>query len=234
MSPAPAFIAMGIMAVTLLLPYINVQQVSPLVQMLGSGVAAALLSQAFIWWKESWRERQVEERDLRFFALKLAVVLERYAIECAMRIGVVDDHIYGYETDEPRSGPLLGMPLLELPDSTEWRWIDSVLSSEVLALAPRIKFSEGSVGATFDYADFRQGAEELVAQLRTVGFETLTLASKIRKKYGLDPQAYSMGGWDFREALTNIPKRSVRWTGAAWWGGKVHCATDQLTQRKNE
>lgn len=73
------------MAVALLLPYINVQQVSPLVQMLGSGLAAALLSQAFIWWKESWRERQVAERDRRFFALKLAVVLERYAIECAMQ-----------------------------------------------------------------------------------------------------------------------------------------------------
>jgi hypothetical protein len=203
MSPAPAFTAIGIMVVALLLPYINVQQVSPLVQMLGSGLAAALLSQAFIWCKESWRERQVVNRDRRFFALKLAVVLERYAIECAMRIGVVEDHIYGYEIDEPRSGPLPGMPLLELPDSTEWRWIDSALSSEVLALSPRIKFSEGSVGATFDYGDFHQGAEELVAQLRAVGFETLTLASTIRKKYGLDPQAYSMGEWDFTKTLTN-------------------------------
>lgn len=203
MSPAPAFTVIGIFVVALLLPYINIQQVSPLVQMLGSGLAAALLSQAFIWWKENWRERQVADRDRRFFALKLAVVLERYAIECAMRIGIVDDHIHGYEIDEPRSGPLPGIPVLELPDSTEWRWIDSSLSSDVLALAPRIKFGEGSVGATFEYGDFRQGAEELEAQLRAVGLETLNLASTIRKKYGLDPQAYSMGEWDFRKTLAN-------------------------------
>jgi hypothetical protein len=95
--------------------------------------------------------------------LKLAVVLEGFAIDCAMQIDSVNDHIHGYEIEELRSGPLLGMPPLELPDSTEWRWIDSALSSEVLAIAPRIKFGEGSVQATFDYGDYRQGAEELIA-----------------------------------------------------------------------
>lgn len=205
MSPAPAFAVIGIVILLLLWPFINVDHVPPMAQMLGSGVAAALLSQALVWWKESRREIQIADRDRRFFALKLAVVLERYAIECAMRIGTVDEHIQGIEIEEPRSGPLPGTPPLELPDSTEWRWIDSALSSEVLALAPKIKFGEGSVQATFDYGDYRQGAEELILQLRYIGFETLTLASTIRKKYGLEPQAYSMGEWDFRKTLSPLP-----------------------------
>lgn len=202
MSPAPAFAALGIVIALLLWPYINVQKVPPLVQMIGSGLAAALLSQALIWWKESRRERQIADRDRRFFALKLAVVLERYAIDCAMRIGTVDEHIHGYEIQEPRSGPLPGTPPLELPNSTEWRWIDSALSSEILALAPRIKFGEGSVAAAFDYGDYHQGVEELIAQLRSIGFETLTLASTIRDKYGLGSQTYSMGDWDFIKTLS--------------------------------
>lgn len=205
MTPAPAFIVTGILVVVLLLPYINVQQVSPVVQMLGSGLAAALLSQAFIWWKESRRERQTAERDRRFFALELAVVLERYSIECAMRVGVVNQHIDGFQIDEPCSDPFPGMPPLELTDSGEWRWIDSALSSEVLSLAPRIKFSEGSIEATFNYCDWLQGAEEVIAQLRAIGLEALTLASTIRKKYGLDPQMYSMGECDFRKTLTDSP-----------------------------
>jgi hypothetical protein len=53
MSPAPAFAALGVLIVLLSWPYINVQQVSPLAQMLGSGLAAALLSQAFVWWKKA-------------------------------------------------------------------------------------------------------------------------------------------------------------------------------------
>lgn len=176
MSPTPAFAALGIVLMLLLWPYINVQKVSPLVQMLGSGLAAALLSQALVWWKESRREKQTADRDRRFFALKLAVVLERYAIDCAMRIGTVDDHIRSYEIEEPRSDRLPGTPTLELPDSTEWRWIDSALSSEILALAPRIRFGEGAVAAAFDYGDYRQGAEELIVQLRSIGAETLSLA----------------------------------------------------------
>lgn len=201
MSPAPVFTALGIL-VLLLWPYINVQQVPPIVQMLGSGLAAALLSQCLVWWKESRRERQIVDRDRRFFALKLAVVLERYAIECAMRIGTVGEHIHGYEIQEPRSGPLPGTPPLELPESTEWRWIDSALSSEILALHPQIKFGEGSVAAIFDYGDFHQGAEELIAQLRSIGFKTLTLASTIREQYGLGVQTYALGEWDFRKTLT--------------------------------
>jgi len=201
MSTAPAFTVIGIFVAALLLPYVNVQEVSPIMQMLGSGLAAALLSQTLIWWKESRREKQTADRDRRFFALKLAIVLERYAIECAMRVGFVHEHVSHYDIHEPLSDPLPGIPPLELPDSSEWRWIDSALSSQVLSLAPRLKYCDGSVEASFHYGDFHQGCGELIKQLRAIGFETLTLASTIRTKYGLDPQSYLMGKWDFAKAL---------------------------------
>lgn len=200
-SPAPAFVALGIIVVVLVLPFLDNTQIPPVVQMLGSGLAAALFSQAVVWWKESARDQRNADRDQRFIALQLAVVLERYAIECAMRIGEIDQkldesYIYGAQ-----SAALPGMPPLELPNAVEWRWIDSAVTSDVLSLTPRIKFGEGSIAATFDFGNWHDGAEEIKRQLLLIGRDAWDLACKVRAKYKLPVQTYPMGDWDFVKAL---------------------------------
>ena len=50
-SRAPALVALGLIVVVLLLPFFDNTQIPPIVQMLGSGLAAALFSQAVVWWK---------------------------------------------------------------------------------------------------------------------------------------------------------------------------------------
>ena len=118
-----------------------------------------------------------------------------------MRIGEVDqrlDESYNYGE---RSTALPGMPPLELPNAVEWRWIDSVVTSDVLSLAPRIKFGEGSIASTFDFCDWHDGAEEIKKQLSLIGRDAWNLACKVRAKYKLPMQTYPMGQWDFVKAL---------------------------------
>lgn len=203
-SPAPAFLTLGIIVVALVLSFFSDTQIPPVVQMLGTGLAAALFSQALVWWKESSRDQRNADRDQRFVALQLAVVLERYAIECAMRIGEVDQkldesYIYGGQL-----AVLPGMPLLELPNAVEWRWIDSAVTSDVLSLAPRIKFSEGSIAATFDACDWHDGAEEIKKQLALIGRDVWNFACRVRTKYKLPVQMYPMAKWDFVQTLQSV------------------------------
>jgi hypothetical protein len=151
--------------------------------------------------KEYTGEEKTVRRDRQFAALQLAVVLERYAIECATRISEIDRRLNkGYETGF-FAFTLPGMPKLTLPDAVEWRWIATDLTSEVLSLAPKISFSDGSIEFTLDIAGLHDGAEESQRQLGLIGYEAWLLASKVRSQHNLSTQAYALGQWNFENTL---------------------------------
>lgn len=175
--------------------------VSPFGVMLGSGLAAAVCSQAIVWWKEQSRDAEKAERERQFIALQLAIALERYAIECAMRISEIGQGIEdSYQTGSFASA-IPGMPNLELPNAIEWRWISTDLSSEVLSLAPRIRFCEGSIRFTLDVAGAHDGATECQRQLGLIGHEAWMLAGRVREQHKISSQSYALGKWNFVDSL---------------------------------
>lgn len=176
-------------------------EVSPLGLMLGSGLAAGLLTQGFVWWKEHRREREQSGRDRQFIALQLAVSLERYAIECGMRIDKIHRNLEDFYGSGHLSPSFPGLPELKLPATAEWRWIAPDLASEVLSLAPRIAFAEGTVQAILDLVDQHAAQEEAQLQLGSIGNAAWTLAEKLREKHNIPVQAYVLGQWNFIATL---------------------------------
>ncbi|ATD60132.1 hypothetical protein CNX70_07955 [Janthinobacterium svalbardensis] len=175
--------------------------VSPLGQIFGSGLVAAVFSQLLIFMKERSRDKQIEDRDRKFIALQLAVTLERYAIECAMRINKISDILEEYYQTRSFMVAIPSMPNLTLPDAVEWRWIETALTSEVLSLAPRISFSEGSIQFILDAAGMHSGAEESQRQLKLMGHDVWMLAEKVRMQHKISPQTYVLGQWEFLDTL---------------------------------
>jgi hypothetical protein len=181
--------------------------ISPLGLMLGSGVVAGVVTQVVIWWKEHSREKEKTARERQFVALQLAVTLERYAIECAMRITHISDVLNElYEQGGPlRAFPIL--PPLELPSAAEWRWIAPDLASEVMSLTPKISFGNGSIDFLHNIAGEVESAEESQRQLRLVGHTAWTLGRRLRATHNIPPQTYVLGKWDFLKDLhDNAPE----------------------------
>ncbi|MCS0599574.1 hypothetical protein [Massilia agri] len=181
--------------------------ISPLGQIIASGVSAALFSQALTWLKEHRREEKNANRDRQFIALQLAVTLERYAIQCARQVSDISDSVeLSYQTGWVTSN-IPSLPKLTLPDAIEWRWIATGLTSEVLALAPRIDFGNGSIAFILDACGPHDGAEEAQRQCRAIGMEAWRIAQKVREVHGIAPQAYALGKWDFLNTLQSTTPR---------------------------
>jgi hypothetical protein len=50
---------------------------------LSTGIVTALLSQAFSWVIDTWKEKRATHRDASYLAVRLAVIMESYATDCA-------------------------------------------------------------------------------------------------------------------------------------------------------
>lgn len=181
-------------------------ELSPLGLMLGSGVVAGVITQVVVWLKEHAKEEQKAALDRQFVALQLAVTLERYAIECAMRISTIADVLNEFYEQRGAMRPIPALPPLELPAATEWRWIAPHLASEVMSLNPQISFGNGSIQFAHDIVDEVEAAEEARKQLRIVGYAAWTLGTRLRAEHEIPPQTYVLGTWNFlKELEENAP-----------------------------
>lgn len=176
-----------------------------LVQILGTGVTAAVLTQALAWMKDAYRDRNKMEIDRRYMALRLSVALERFSIQCADQIGEIgnrfDRRIEGASIVFP-----LAMPRLELPQGDDWRWISPELASDVFAIFPHIDFSNGAINCSLEVADDFQAADTCQHHLALRGIECWELAIKIRKHYEPPQAKFDLGSWDFIQALRDPAK----------------------------
>lgn len=177
------------------------------VQILLTGVAAAIINQLLGWLKDSRREKAKVEVDKRYTALRLAVALERFAIQCADQIAVIDSEIrrasMGGVAPECHS---IVFPSLRVPEVDDLRWISSDLASEILAVPPQIDFSKGAI----DWAWENDGPDDMAAeyqlQLALRGLESWDLAFKVRREHRIAPAKFDMGGWDFIEVMRKHAK----------------------------
>lgn len=184
--------------------------VNAIFQILGTGVVAAVLTQLFTWVKESNRDKRKLEIDRRYIALQVAVSLERFAIDCAMRISNIAQSLDDFYEGSRTAPDVYGIPALALPNSDDWRWITTELASEILSLSPHIQFSEGAIRFASDVIDSHSAAEEAQLQLGLRGYDSWSLAQRVRAHYGIAAGSYDLNNWDFVKALSDHGVRRTR------------------------
>jgi hypothetical protein len=177
------------------------------VQILLTGVTAAIINQLLGWWKDSRREKAKVDVDKRYTALRLAVALERFAIQCAEQIATVESEVRRAHMNgvEPECHSI-AFPSLHAPESSDLRWISTDLASEVLAVQPQINFSKGAIGWAYESGPPEDMADEFQNQLARRGLQCWEIGIKVRLEYGIAPATFDLGDWDFIKVLRKHAK----------------------------
>lgn len=171
-------------------------------QILLTGVTAAIINQMLGWLKDNYRDKAKVEVDRRYIALRLTVVLERFAIQCADQIAIVESELQeAYKNGVAPDHHSMTIPPLRLPEGDDWRWISADLASDILAIPPQIDFSKGAISWSWEVGDPEGAAKECQLQLALRGLECWELAVKVRQQHKIAPAKFDMGSWAFIEVM---------------------------------
>ncbi len=162
-------------------------------------VAAALIGASAspfgAWLVSYWtakREAQSRTRDARYFAVRVAVLLEQFAIECADYVS--DQELYkdsvGYAGRQHCELPQLPV----YPDEADWKALDPNLLARALSLRNELTLS-GKTIAFWGHVDRDCIPGECEQQCGRCGYMAWQLAADMRHHYGLptfDPARSSL------------------------------------------
>ncbi|TGU74579.1 hypothetical protein E4633_03700 [Geomonas terrae] len=167
---------------------------------LTTGVITAIINQAINWVREYYKEKGVNTRCSRYSALRLAVILEGFAISCADDIAEMDmyRHFGGEVGRKSRKLPLLD----QFPADIDWRVLDPSLSTKVLSFHNDLALAQQVIGGTYDI-DPECGPDACLDQLGICGYRAWGIAEALRERYQFpqhDPKEFS---WDVVECLKN-------------------------------
>jgi len=163
---------------------------------LGTGVVTAVANNLLGWWRDWKKEGTTTIRDARYLAMRVAVTLDRFAIECANSIG--DNELFS--GSQGHAGTVHGRlpPLEEYPTDADWKALDPSLSARALSLRNDLRLSEGIIKFWWEIEPGDQGILMTTCdgQAGTCGYRAWQLAADMRRHYGLpefDPKPTS---WD--------------------------------------
>lgn len=159
---------------------------------LGAGLATVVFEGVIT----ELRERRNRKKHATYLSLRVATVLDRFALECAE---------LAYNNESPFSeGVSMNLPKLAgFPDDADgWKSINARLASECLSLPQRVRESQSLVDA-----ELMEGSDPpSVVALHTIklGMAARSVAKKFRQDHGLsEPELH----WDFEEYLRNYQAR---------------------------
>lgn len=160
----------------------------------GTSFATAVFNQLFT----SHRERKKLGRDAKYLAIRLAVILEQFAIECAERIAAMEM----YQSSKGGAGSLFGkLPELPAyPEEAKWEALDANLLARALTLKNELPLSDRAI-AFWEDIDRTSIPAECAQQCGKCGYMAWELAVAIRAKYGFPPFDPRRTSWDLVQAL---------------------------------
>jgi hypothetical protein len=150
---------------------------------LSTGFATAIFNMLGGWWRESQRDRASTERDARYLAIRLAVMLEEYAIRCADQIADNDMFRGAEGYAGKRWGSLPDLP--PYPDEDDWRALGPDLLSRVLTFRNERTLGDNKIEFWSDI-DPECIPQECDQQCGRSGYAAWMLARDMRTRYGLD------------------------------------------------
>jgi hypothetical protein len=165
---------------------------------LSTGIVAALINQGITWLRDWRKESSTIQRNATYLALRVAVILEQFAIMCA---DVIGDNVL-YRDSDGHAGKSHGSlpPLGEYPTDADWKSVDPAFSARALALRNEIFLSDGAIAFVWEVDhDTVQGACNEHAG--KCGYRAWQLAVDLRKRYGLPEFDPKQTHWDIVPVL---------------------------------
>jgi hypothetical protein len=152
---------------------------------LGTGAFTAIVNNGLQWLRDLKKESTTTKRDAQYLAMRVSVILERFAIDC---IGViVDNHLHG--VSEGHAGTAHGKlpPLAGYPADEDWKALDPSLSVRALSLDNDLRVSENTIKFWWDVEPGNQGILKSTVDMQAgkCGYRAWRLAVDIRRRYRL-------------------------------------------------
>lgn len=167
---------------------------TPLASLLGAVVGTSLTH-----YLVARREAAKIARDLKYLALRIAFLLEQYAVACA---SILQDG-KNYDVSDGALGARLNkLPeLAAFPQDGDYSAFERLLLTEVLSFRLKVESANSSVAFEQSlYGDHAGHGACQVVCLR-MGFEAIKLADAVRNAYDLAPFQLETTLWDYKAYL---------------------------------
>ena len=173
---------------------------------LSTGLATAVFNQVIGWWRDSSNAKNQDRRTARYLAIRLAVILEKFTIDCAELVASNDlfDQTQGHMGVSHRIIPKLS----SYPEEDSWQLLEPELLGRVLTLENQIKISLNALSFWFD-ADIDALPQEIDLQCGKLGYVSWNLAMELRKLYHLSVFDADSMSWDFPSTLKGLHDKAI-------------------------
>jgi hypothetical protein len=164
-------------------------------------VSSSVLAASFGWGLNHYFvHRAGLKRDARYLAQRLALILERYATDCAKFISDNDLH--------DRSGGSAGQRHLALPAmgafpaEADWKALDPNLMDRVLSMENELVLADQKILFWWDVVGDEDSMQtEADHQAGQCGLKAWSLAGELRGFYRIPASTLPTTGWDFVATL---------------------------------
>ena len=158
-----------------------------------TGFATAIANQGLGWWRESRGEKHLQQRNATYLAIRLAVILEKFALDCTDTIADYD--MYTSSGGHAGSAATKLPELSEYPDEDDWKLLNSGLLARTLTLRNEIILSSRSINFWYEIDD-ECVPQECKQQTGKCGYIAWEIAEELRKAYSLGKFDPGKRSWD--------------------------------------
>jgi hypothetical protein len=140
--------------------------------------------------------RAALKRDARYVAQRVAIILEKFAVDCADVI--IDNDIHS-ESGGHAGKRHLGLPALGLlPADADWKALPPNLVDRVLSMPNELALATKAILFWWNVVGDEECMEtETDQRAGTCGLRAWLLASELRKQYKIPASSLTEVGWDF-------------------------------------
>ena len=141
----------------------------------------------------------------KYQGLRIALKLERFAIDCA---GLIHGQTAFINSHGSTGSSFSTLPTFELPE-VEWNLFPLHLTNTVLSFENDIRDANASISFAIDYDSADDGTEEPSEQAGLCGYRASHLADLFRKKYDLGSPEAALHGWDRVSFLKDLHDKKL-------------------------
>ena len=153
--------------------------------------------------------RRKDKTSARYLAMRIAVLLEGYAITCAESLSDWDL----YFSSGGHAGSMMdGIPdIPEYPDEEGWSALKPALLERALTLRNQVRIGRRSVSS---FAEFEMDPDDIAhhsaGHLGVCGYRAWSLAKDLRAEYRVQPLDLTSTSWDIAPFLRENHDRIVK------------------------
>jgi hypothetical protein len=175
---------------------------------LGTGFVTSALNHFAGSYLEGRKERRSVRRDSRYLAIRLAVILERFAIDCADIIAENNSFLTPNGFLGRRDSQL--PTLQEYPSDIDWRSFEPELSVRIFSLPNEVSVSQGVISFADRLAGGPDGSpSDTTNQAGLCGHRALHIANDLRERYQLPPFRMAWPQWDVPTILKEAHDKAL-------------------------